>query len=71
MKKEKEIGYAIIDVLWYDLPGFQGLWKHTNADVKDILVSEIGQISKRLSVCTSGVEIENIRKEEIVFKDRL
>lgn len=48
MRKEKAIGYDLINVLWHNMPGFQEFWNKSEVEVKDGVVNGIGDLAYKL-----------------------
>jgi hypothetical protein len=55
MKRTKEIGYDLVDVVWRNINHFDRLWNATDVETKDKIVNGIGELAVTLA---SGVDTE-------------
>lgn len=49
MKRIKEIGYDLIDVIWRNIENFDKVWNMSETQTKDKVVEDVGELAAKLS----------------------
>jgi len=47
---QKELGYRLCDVLWYNLDGYRELWDRSEFYTKEKIINELGELAIKLTI---------------------